>query len=228
MPETILKERENRILEFIIRDYTRTAEPVSSGRIRQKMGLKESGATVRNIMAELDESGFLAQPHISAGRIPTDRAYRHFVDNLMSRPSFESREMARLAEIAGKEFEKAHHFLADSLKLLSIVGTESNFFSNHGLSHLLKEPEFQARQAMDNLGYFLDNIEEVIRVYRNACRKEAELFIGAENPISRAEKYGVVYLKKTIGGRSQTLMLVGPTRMDYERVSGFVNYFFNA
>src|SRR3989344_5304872 len=80
-----LDERRESILDFIIRDYIDTAFPVSSGKIYKSYGTNRtySPATIRNIMLELDEDGFLTQPHTSAGRIPTDRGWQYFVDFLI-------------------------------------------------------------------------------------------------------------------------------------------------
>src|SRR3989344_4641344 len=79
-----LDSRKEHILDFIIRDYIETAQPVSSGRVAAKKVLDSSPATWRNFMLELDEDGFLYQPHTSAGRAPTERGYRYFIDNLIT------------------------------------------------------------------------------------------------------------------------------------------------
>jgi heat-inducible transcriptional repressor len=78
-----LTERSKQILEAIIEDYIVTAEPVGSRTISRRHELSLSPATVRNVMADLEEMGFLASPHTSAGRIPTDKAYRFYVDSLL-------------------------------------------------------------------------------------------------------------------------------------------------
>ena len=92
-----LTERSKRILEAIIEDYIATAEPVGSRTVIEKHGLHLSPATVRNVMAELEEMGFLASPHTSAGRVPTDKAYRLYVDTLLEvrRVPREEREKIR-------------------------------------------------------------------------------------------------------------------------------------
>jgi heat-inducible transcriptional repressor len=78
-----LSERSKQILEAIIDDYIRTAEPVGSRTITRRHGLSLSPATVRNVMSDLEELGFLASPHTSAGRVPTDKAFRFYVDSLL-------------------------------------------------------------------------------------------------------------------------------------------------
>ena len=84
MPEHPLSEREHDVLEAVIRTYVETAEPAGSRTIARRFGLGVSPATVRNTMSDLEEKGYLYHPHTSAGRVPTDRAYRLYVDELMS------------------------------------------------------------------------------------------------------------------------------------------------
>jgi heat-inducible transcriptional repressor len=79
-----LSERSKKILEAIIEDYIGTAEPVGSRSISRRHGFSLSPATIRNVMSDLEELGFLASPHTSAGRIPTDKAFRFYVDSLLT------------------------------------------------------------------------------------------------------------------------------------------------
>ncbi|MEJ7813254.1 MAG: heat-inducible transcriptional repressor HrcA [Gemmatimonadaceae bacterium] len=78
-----LNERERRVLEAVIRSYVETAEPAGSRMISRRFGLGVSPATIRNTMSDLEDKGFLFHPHTSAGRVPTDMAYRVYVDSLM-------------------------------------------------------------------------------------------------------------------------------------------------
>jgi heat-inducible transcriptional repressor len=95
MPPEPLSEREIRVLEAVIQIYIETAEPAGSQTVAQRFPLGVSSATIRNTMGELEEKGFLYHPHTSAGRIPTDRAYRWYVDNLMrlAPPTREDRQL---------------------------------------------------------------------------------------------------------------------------------------
>ncbi len=92
-----LTDREFRVLEAVIQVYIETAEPAGSQTVVQRFPLGVSSATIRNTMSELEEKGFLYHPHTSAGRIPTDRAYRWYVDNLirLSPPSSEDQRMLK-------------------------------------------------------------------------------------------------------------------------------------
>src|SRR5882757_735181 len=93
-----LSRRERRVLEAVIRSYVETAEPAGSRMISRRFGLGVSPATIRNTMSDLEEKGFLFHPHTSAGRIPTSKAYRVYVDSLLSFPPLRQPESDRLAE----------------------------------------------------------------------------------------------------------------------------------
>jgi heat-inducible transcriptional repressor len=87
-----LNEREKNILRYIIQQFILTASPVGSRNITRKYELGISPATVRNIMSDLEESGYIDHPHTSAGRIPTDKGYRFYVDSLMDIPKLKNSE----------------------------------------------------------------------------------------------------------------------------------------
>src|ERR687886_1158374 len=93
-----LTDRERRVLAAVIQSYVATAEPAGSRTISRRFGLGVSPATIRNTMSDLEEKGFLFHPHTSAGRIPTDIAYRVYVDSLMRVMPLAAVEQERLAE----------------------------------------------------------------------------------------------------------------------------------
>ena len=84
-----LDERKVKILKAIIKNYLETGEPVGSRTISKYTDLKLSSATIRNEMADLEEMGYIVQPHTSAGRIPTDKGYRLYVDDMMKQKESE-------------------------------------------------------------------------------------------------------------------------------------------
>ena len=88
----ILNERKIRILEAIINDYIQTAEPIGSRTIAKKYDLGVSSATIRNEMSDLEDMGFIKQPHTSSGRVPSDKGYRLYVDNMMRHRALSSDE----------------------------------------------------------------------------------------------------------------------------------------
>jgi len=94
-------ERARRILAALVREYIASGEPVPSSLLVSLAGLGVSSATVRNILARLEDEGFVQQPHTSAGRIPTDRGYRFYVDLLL-----ESRRSARAAQVVAARLRR--------------------------------------------------------------------------------------------------------------------------
>ena len=116
-----LTERSKHILEAIIEDYILTAEPVGSRTITRRHGVTLSPATVRNVMADLEEMGFLVSPHTSAGRIPTDKAYRFYVDSLLGLPRIareERDEIRKRCSLTGRDIGEV---LKDTSRMLSSI-----------------------------------------------------------------------------------------------------------
>ncbi len=98
MPPEELSKRERKVLEAVIRSFVETAEPAGSRTLSRRFGLGVSPATIRNTMSDLEEKGLLYHPHTSAGRVPTNKAYRLYVDLLLSKPSIVVPETGRLSE----------------------------------------------------------------------------------------------------------------------------------
>lgn len=121
-PSDQLSERELRVLEAVVQTYIETAEPAGSQTIARRFGLGVSPATIRNAMSELEEKGYLFHPHTSAGRVPTDRAYRLYVDGLirLAPPSAEA-ALRLSAEVRGARstLEEILHRAAQVLGVLT-------------------------------------------------------------------------------------------------------------
>jgi heat-inducible transcriptional repressor len=120
-----LSDRERMVLEAVIRSYVETAEPAGSRTISKRFGIGVSPATIRNTMADLEEKGFLFHPHTSAGRIPTDQAYRFYVDGLMrlERPiALPDRE--KLAEQLGERGSTIETILRRAAQSLGVLTQE--------------------------------------------------------------------------------------------------------
>src|SRR6186713_965391 len=98
MTNAELSERERKVLEAVIESYVQTAEPAGSRTIARRFPLGVSAATIRNTMSDLEERGYLYHPHTSAGRVPTDVAYRLYVDSLMRVAPIASPDRDLLAE----------------------------------------------------------------------------------------------------------------------------------
>ncbi|MEW5803614.1 MAG: heat-inducible transcriptional repressor HrcA [bacterium] len=114
-----LTGREKLILEAIIKQYINQAEPVGSRTISKRIVLSLSPATIRNIMADLEEKGFLQHPHTSAGRIPTDRGYRYYVDNLSKKQSRKKTKKTGLEPLS--KIHEREELMEGTCKLLSFL-----------------------------------------------------------------------------------------------------------
>ncbi|MBP5276603.1 MAG: heat-inducible transcription repressor HrcA [Lachnospiraceae bacterium] len=112
-----LDERKTVILQAIIKNYLETGEPVGSRTISKYTDLNLSSATIRNEMADLEELGFIVQPHTSAGRIPSDKGYRFYVDTMMQE---HEKEVEQLKDVLLEKEEKLDHMLKQAAKLMAI------------------------------------------------------------------------------------------------------------
>lgn len=136
-----LTERSKQILEAIIEDYISTAEPVGSRAITRRHGIGLSPATVRNVMSDLEELGFLASPHTSAGRIPTEKAYRFYVDSLIGLRKMnhvEEDDIRKYYSLAGKDVGQ---ILKETSRVLSSLSHYMGIvlaprFTAHTLRHI--------------------------------------------------------------------------------------------
>ncbi len=115
-----LDERSREILQWVISSFVSTGKPVGSRKIARRSREHLSAATVRNIMADLEEMGYLRQPHTSAGRVPTDKAYRLYVDHLLERHEITRRDRA-LIENSMAGDNSPEHLMARTSRVLSQV-----------------------------------------------------------------------------------------------------------
>lgn len=123
--QNALTDREEQILGAVIRTYVETAEPAGSRTVAKRHGLGVSPATIRNAMSDLEDKGFLFHPHTSAGRIPTDQAYRYYVDTLMHPlkvPAAEQRRLRR--ELAEEGQGPLERLIRRSIQVLGLVTGE--------------------------------------------------------------------------------------------------------
>ncbi len=116
-----LTERSRQILEAIIEDYIKTAEPVGSRSVTRRHGLTLSPATVRNVMSDLEELGFLASPHTSAGRVPTDKAFRFYVDSLLQVRSIDEEQRDEIRRHYRGQGHDVGEILKETSRILSSI-----------------------------------------------------------------------------------------------------------
>jgi heat-inducible transcriptional repressor len=128
MVKSALRDKDRKVLNLTVENYVRDGRPVSSGSIAQTKNFKGSPATVRNIMSKLEEQGFLSQPHTSAGRVPTDKGFRYYVNGLLSEKTLAREDLPLLQdEFPTKSADldslliQASHLLADYSDNLGFV-----------------------------------------------------------------------------------------------------------
>lgn len=122
---TDLTDRERQVLEAVVRTYVDTAEPAGSRTLSRSFDLGVSAATVRNTMSDLEEKGYLFHPHTSAGRVPTDLAYRFFVDRLMEPAAPSARDRENLArELEGAGTSAVARLVFHATRALSLISNE--------------------------------------------------------------------------------------------------------
>ncbi|WP_157677232.1 heat-inducible transcriptional repressor HrcA [Dehalobacterium formicoaceticum] len=114
-----MDERKKQILQAIVNDYVTTAEPVGSRTISKKYGLGVSSATIRNEMSDLEELGYIEQPHTSAGRIPSDKGYRYYVDCLMEKEKLTPTEIKQVENFFAQKNTDLEQIVQATCHLLS-------------------------------------------------------------------------------------------------------------
>jgi len=221
-----ITERQNLILDKIIEEYIASAQPVSSQGLEKKYNFGISPATVRIEMQKLTETGFLYQPHTSAGRIPTDKGYRFFVDNIIE-SNFRDFDDKKFFE----EFEQIEKVIDDSLKFTQLLTKnlasassslalsylfDKDFLWKEGWEEILGEPEFKETEYISNFTKLLKSFEEnIINLEINSGIK---IYIGKENPFSKARDFSTIisrcYFPKKQEG---VLAILGPKRMAYQK-----------
>ncbi len=133
--ELELSERQITILDAIIRNYLATGEPVGSRTISKYTDLNLSSATIRNEMSDLEEMGYIVQPHTSAGRIPSDKGYRLYVDHLIEQNDQKDREISEMKEFVIEKTEKMDKILKQAAKMLATNTNYATLVSAPDVNH---------------------------------------------------------------------------------------------
>ena len=221
-----MTERQEHILISLIREYIHAAEPVGSEVLVERYRLPYSSATVRLELADLEAAGFLTHPHTSAGRVPTCRGYRHFVDEHRKHYALPRTEVLRLQE----DLREAHahdsrlarrttKILATLTGNLAIAGvSDREEFHEAGLPELLEEPEFAAAECIRDVSRLLDALDAHVSDLTRERMREARVYIGEENPYVRTHHVSMLVTTCDLpSGERALLALIGPTRMRYDR-----------
>lgn len=223
-----MTERQQAILLSVVEQYAEVASPVGSSLLAKLFAV--SSATIRAEMAELERLGFIKQPHTSAGRIPTDKGYRFYVNYLNEQdtptlPQAVRGEKAIATRIQhGGLPERTIRNAVDTLVELTHnlgLATIGDQLYMSGLSNLFGQPEFMQAGQVQEVARLLDNLEPWLK--EAAPNDPLSVYIGRENPIGRGAGCTLIISKfRSPYSDSSYIGILGPTRQSYRDVTTLV------
>lgn len=231
----MITERQKEILNGVVEEYIKSVQPISSQLIEKKYRFGVSPATIRAEMQKLTAKGYLHQPHTSAGRIPTDKGYRFYVDSVL-KSSFDNLKNEDLFE----EFEEIEKRTKDILRFSQLITralataasslalsylTEKDFFWKEGWKEIFQEPEFRDADYSFRFIKMIDCLEkEIDRLIANNL-SQPKVYIGRENPIRQAKDFSMVLGRCSLLRKKQNgiLVILGPKRMDFAKNISLMN-----
>lgn len=228
-----MTERQMQILAAIIEQHAEIAAPVGSVMLAQLFNV--SSATIRSEMARLEEMGYIAQPHTSAGRVPTDAGYRLYVNSLTEAHANEPQSLlldrsARAIEArVGNQTDRADRTIrsaVDSLVDLTHnlgLATIGDELYLSGIGNLFSQPEFAQADHTQAVARLLDNLEPWLR--EAAPNEPLNVYIGSENPIGRSSGASLIIsrFRSPYSDRSY-IGVLGSTRQSYAKVMKLVRH----
>jgi len=227
----MISERKKIILRTIIKEYLKNAQPVSSGMLVEKCKLGVSPATIRNDMVELEDEGYIVQPHTSAGRVPTELAYELElieINNSKDRRSLKEAEVNLLNSLFSHE-ETGAKATAKAIAELANCAVFWAFHKNDlyytGLSNLFAQPEFKQSEIVYDVSVVIDHMEDIIDDLFEDLEYDEQVMIGSKNPFGNF--LSTVLVKYSKESKTGVFGLIGPTRMDYAHNLALVNYIKN-
>jgi len=239
----LLNLRQEKLLNIIIDSYIKSAEPVSSKNLVKSRFFDLSSATLRSEMNGLEQMGYLAQLHTSGGRVPTDRGYRFYVDNLISsddlriHANWQKKVDILLAGINNdpRDINRAvAQLLSDLSDSVVIAGVaEEDDFYKTGLASLFELPEFREINKVFRMTSFFDEFDRVFdRIEKEFfgdlsgdILEDLNIFIGHENRHPSIRDETVMTARYNLPNHLVgSLTMIGPTRMDYRKNIGLVRY----
>ncbi len=223
-----MTSRQQNILSAIVEQYAEVASPVGSTLLAKLFSV--SSATIRAEMAELERLGYIMQPHTSAGRVPTDKGYRFYVNNLNEarQPALPEgraeRALAARVQHAGAPERMIRNAVDTLVELTHNLGlaTIGNQLYIAGLSNLFGQPEFINGMQVQQVAQLLDNLEPWLR--EAAPNEPLSVYIGSENPVGRSAGCSLIIsrFRSPFSDRSY-IGTLGPTRQSYRDVMNLVS-----
>ncbi len=227
-----MTDRQIKLLATIIEQYAEVASPVGSVTLAKLFGV--SSATIRSEMAHLEELGLIKQPYTSAGRVPTDKGYRFYVNQLTEAAEVEQPKLvdrtaraidARVAGYADRT-DQAIRSAVDSLVDLTHnlgLATIGDQLYMSGMGNLFSQPEFAKSAQVQAVARLLDNLEPWLA--EASPNEPLNVYIGAENPIGRSSEASLIISRFRSPYSDQSYIgVLGPTRQDYAKVMRLVRH----
>lgn len=227
-----MTERQAQILAAIIEQYAEIAVPVGSVILAKLFGV--SSATIRSEMARLEDMGMIAQPHTSAGRIPTDMGYRFYVNSLNELHAHEApkqldrsaRAIEARVQTHGDRADRAIRSAVDSLVDLTQnlgLATIGDELYLSGMGNLFSQPEFMNGVNTQAVARLLDNLEPWLR--EASPNEPLNVYIGAENPIGKTSGATLIISRfRSPYSDHSYIGVLGPTRQSYGKVMRLVRH----
>lgn len=226
-----MTERQIAILASIIEQYAEVAAPVGSVTLAKLFGV--SSATIRSEMARLEEAGYIKAPHTSAGRIPTDKGYRVYVNSitdaqLADTPKLDRGARAIEARVSSQQSraDRAIRGAVDSLVELTHnlgLATIGDELYMNGIGNLFSQPEFLQGSHGQQVARLLDNLEPWLR--EAAPNEPLNVYIGAENPVGKTSGATLIISKfRSPFSDHSYIGVLGPTRQDYAKTMRLVRH----
>jgi transcriptional regulator of heat shock response len=219
----MLTERQGKILNCIVAEYIGSKAPVSSKILARKYHFGIKPSTMRIEFQKLTDLGYLNQPHTSAGRVPTDKGYRFYVDNL--RPKLRSRGLIGME----KEIDDSFHFFQDLTKRIAELTSnlvltyfpEEDVSFKEGWDDIFKEPEFENSAFISK---FMETVESFEKHFEELANSdELRIFIGKENRLAAAKECSVIVSKIHLPRKKEGVVaILGPKRMAYDKNVGIM------
>lgn len=221
----MLNPREQQILRAIVNEHQNTAQPVGSRVLCMRYGFGISPATIRTVMGALTEAGFLEQPHTSAGRVPTERAYRAFLENASDPSVAEKQKVTKRLEQAAT-LPRAVRKLAGQLSEVagaSAVHMDVDGVAVYNLANVFGQREFTDPRIANYLAELFDQAGEWLPKLASKSGKVV-VRIGAENQDFRVQAISVAAMKVKIAEYVGYVAIVGPTRLPYQKITSLMEY----
>ena len=226
------ESRKRAILAATINKYIKDAVPVASEDIAKEFDL--SSATVRNIFAELEESNYLTHPYTSAGRVPTDKGYRYYVDFLISRMELLEPEKDSIIKEYKIEINRLEDALEKTSEVISVIthcasivsflDWQDKFFYK-GISFILEQPEFQDSTSIRLLIKMIEDKRSLLDIINRDFKEDVRIYIGGELGCSEMNNCALAVSSYRVKNEPRgRLAVLGPMRMEYKHVIPTLEY----